>query len=99
MSKPTCPNCDVWHTGPCEGRKGEAVNDRAIEAAKRMRQTYIVTGDKWFRLGAEQLEAANKEFERGKDIGRAIGWDAAKRDTSASLGLNGNQQRTEPGNG
>jgi len=27
----------------------------------------------------------NDFFERGKDIGRMIGWDAAKRDTGAML--------------
>ncbi len=38
----------------------------------------------------ERLSAiATTEFERGKDVGRAIGWDAAKRDTSKMLGLNG----------
>ncbi len=28
----------------------------AIEAAQRMRQTFQVTGDKWFRIAAEELE-------------------------------------------
>ena len=34
----------------------------------------------------DYLGTGDGEFERGKDVGRAIGWDAAKRDTSKSLG-------------
>lgn len=43
------------------------------------------------RLKAEMMT----EFERGKNVGRLIGWDAAKRDTSKLLGLDdGHQQKT-----
>lgn len=28
------------------------------EAAQRMRQTYEVTGDRWFKIAADQLDAA-----------------------------------------
>lgn len=34
-------------------------------------------------------EAMAVEFERGKDIGKMIGWSDAKSDTSKLLGLNG----------
>lgn len=40
----------------------------------------------------ELQEAEQRGFDRGKEIGRAIGWDAAKRDTSKLLGVDGHQQ-------
>lgn len=35
------------------------------------------------------LEDVDQAFKRGKDVGRAVGWDSAKRDTSRALGLDG----------
>lgn len=34
------------------------MSDQAREAAKRMRQTFEVTGDRWFKIAADKLEAA-----------------------------------------
>jgi hypothetical protein len=45
----------------------------------------------------EQLRASlTEEFERGKAVGRMIGWDAAKRDTSRALGLDGSPEQKAP---
>ena len=46
----------------------------------------IGTRDGFGGVGVRYLGTGDGEFERGKDVGRAIGWDAAKRDTSKSLG-------------
>lgn len=50
------------------------------------------------KIPVVQVKVRDEAFEQGKTVGRMIGWDAAKRDTSKMLGL-ANEQNARPTTG
>lgn len=76
---------DERHVLPCDFMIGSVRFRKGVAL-----ETVRIAAQRWF-------DEAKASFLSGKDVGKAIGWDAAKRDTSHLLQLDGRRHSDRDG--